>query len=185
MEVFQIEHDQVAFSPQALMLEPFNALWKRDKKKGKPVAHAEMAAVYYFMDYKSDFSTMLDDKEKLALIKSVIVGMDAKWAPDELFNDACKFYDECQETHATLLLQDARFAVTSVRKFLRGLDMEERDARDKPVHDIKKIIDSLGAVNKVTESLFELEEQVKKQIAKKDDTLRGGKAKADFEDGID
>ena len=37
---------------------------------------------------------------------------------------------------------------------------------------------------KVTESLFELQEQVKKQLQSKTDTLRGGKEKAIFEDGI-
>jgi hypothetical protein len=184
MELFQIDNDQVVFSPQALMLEPFNKLWKRDKKKGKPIAHAEMAALYYYMDYKSDFSTMLDDTEKLELIKSVIIGMPADWEPDELFKAACKFYQEMQETHSTLLLQDAQYAVTSVRKFLRSLDMQEVDERGKPIHDLKKIIDSLGQINKVTESLMELEEQVKKQIQKKQDTIRGGRAKADFEDGI-
>ena len=32
--------------------------------------------------------------------------------------------------------------------------------------------------------MFELQEQVKKQIQKKDDTVRGGKGKAMFEDGL-
>ena len=62
--------------------------------------------------------------------------------------------------------------------------MEERDERDKPVHDLKKVIDTLGAINKVTESLDALEEQVKKQIQKKRETARGGKEKALFEDDI-
>tara|TARA_R110000803_G_scaffold71102_4_gene134154 strand:- start:5804 stop:6358 length:555 start_codon:yes stop_codon:yes gene_type:complete len=184
MEIFQINNDQIEFAPQALALKPFNALWKRDKKKGKPIAYAEMAALYYYMDYKSDFSTMLNDEEKLKNIKAVIIGMPINWQPDELFKKACSFYQEMQETHSSLLLQDAQYAVSSVRKFLRSLDMEERDDRDKPVHDLKKVIDSLGSINKVTESLMELEEQVKKQIQKKQDTIRGGRAKADFEDGI-
>ena len=34
---------------------------------------------------------------------------------------------------------------------------------EKPKHDLKKTIESLGALNKVTESLDALEEQVKKQ----------------------
>tara|TARA_R110002126_G_scaffold80767_1_gene199714 strand:+ start:64 stop:618 length:555 start_codon:yes stop_codon:yes gene_type:complete len=184
MELFEIKNDQVAFSPQALLLTPFKAIWDRDKKKDKPLANTELAAVYFYMDYKSDFSTMLDDVEKLALIKSVIVGMPKEWEPDDIFNDACAFYQEMQETHSTLLLQDAQYAIASVRKFLRSLDMEERDERDKPIHDLKKVIDSLGSINKVTEALMDLEQQVKKQIQAKTDTARGGKEKALFEDEI-
>lgn len=184
MELFEIKEDQIVFSPTALMLMPFRALWTRDKSKGKMVANSELAAVYYFTDYKSDFSTMLDDLEKLALIKTVIVGMDPNWTPDQLFKDACTFYARMQETHATLLLQDAQYAVASVRKFLRNLDMEE-EINGKPKHDIKKVIDSLGSLNNVTESLFKLQEQVKKQIQSKNEVLRGGKEKAIFEDGIE
>ena len=42
---FEIENDQVKFLPEALMLEPFRKLWKRDKAKGKPVAYAELDTV--------------------------------------------------------------------------------------------------------------------------------------------
>lgn len=184
MELFQIEKDQVTFSPQALLLEPFHALWERDKSKGRSVAHAEMAALYYYMDYRSDFSEMIDDQEKLELIKSVIVGMPEDWEPDELFNEACKFYQARQETPATLLLSDMRTALASVRRFLRDIDMSATDSHGKPIHDVKKIVDTLGSAHKVTEALFEVEEQVKKQIQKKQDTIRGGRAKAEFEDGI-
>ena len=184
MDLFQIERDQVAFSPQALLLKPFHDLWKRDKVKGKPVAHAEMAALYYYMDYRSDFSEILDDQEKLNLIKSVIVGISDTWEPDKLFKEACKFYQQRQETPATLLLLDMRTALSSVRKFLRNIDMLETDDRGKPIHDVKKIVDTLGNAHKVTEALFEVEEQVKKQIHKKQDTVRGGRPKAEFEDGI-
>lgn len=183
MELFEIKNDQVAFNPMVATLKPFKVLWDRDKTKGKTVATAELAAVYFYTDYKSDFSTILDDVEKLNLIKSVIVGMNEKWEPDSKFHEACKFYNEMQETHTTLLLQDAQFAVVSVRKFLRSLDMSE-EVNGKPKHDLKKTIESLGALNKVTESLDALEEQVKKQIREKQDTIRGGRAKATFEDGI-
>jgi hypothetical protein len=136
------------------------------------------------MDYKSDFSEMLDGEEKLSLIKSVIIGIDPKWEPDETFKEACEFYKSRQDTHATLLLEDARHAIQSVRTFLREINMME-EVGGRPKHDIKKVIDSLGQLHKVTESLFELEAQVKKQIQQKDDTMRGGKEKSMFEDGIE
>ena len=184
MELFEIKNDQATFSPTALTLKPFAALWDRDKTKGKKIAISEMAALYFYVDYKSDFSTMLDAEEKLKLIKTVIIGMPEDWEPDEVFDEACSFYDKMQETEATLLLEDAQYAIQSVRKFLRNVDMQDVDDKGKPIHDVKKIIDSLGALHKVTEAMFELQEQVKKQIQKNENTVRGGKGKAMFEDGV-
>jgi len=183
MNLFEIQEDQVTFSPQALMLAPFRAIWDKDKTKAKEQANAELAALYFWVDYKSDFSEIIDVEEKLSIIKSVIVGIDENWEPDEIFNEACEFYKSRQETPATLLLEDARSAVNSVRDFLRTIDMSE-EVGGKPKHDIKKIIDSLGQLHKVTEALYELENQVKKQIQQKDDSMRGKKEKSTFEDGI-
>ena len=97
MDLFEIKEGQVAFSPQALALRPFAKLWKRDKKKGKPVAVAEMAAIYFYADYKSDFSEIYNPQEKLDVIKSVVTGIDAEWEPDELFQEAVDFYKSRQE----------------------------------------------------------------------------------------
>jgi len=184
MNLFELKSDQVTFSPQALMLEPFNNLWKRDKSKGKSVANAELAAVYFYTDYKSDFAEIMNEEEKLSIIKSVIVGMDKSWKPDKLFTEACEYYRARMETPATLLLEDVRVTVANVRKFLRNIQMEDVDDNGKPIHNIKQIIDSLGAIHKVTESLFELEEQVKKERRQIKDSLKGGREKAIFEDGV-
>ena len=167
MDLFEIKEGQVTFSPQALALRPFAKLWKRDKKKGKPVAVAEMAAVYFFADYKSDFSEIYNLQEKLDVIKSVVTGMDSEWEPDEVFN---------------ILLGDARNAVDKISKFLRTVDLNE-EVNGRPKHDIKKIADTLGNLSRITESLQKLEEQVKKELQEKE-SMRGGHAKAIFEDGI-
>lgn len=184
MDLFEVKNDMVTFSPQALTLEAFNNLWKRDKSKGKTVAIAEMAAVYFFADYKSDFSTVMDPEEKLTLVKSMIVGMPKTWKNDKVFDQAVEFYKEMQQTISTILLEDARFAIGKVSKFLRDIDLDEVDRNGKPINDVKKIADTLGNINKITESLAKLEEQVKKDILEKSDKLRGNKPKAIFEDGI-
>jgi len=182
MELFEIKEGQVTFSPQALTLTPFIKLWKRDKKKGKPVANAELAAIYFYADYKSDFSEIYDPEEKLNVIKSVIVGMDSEWEPDEIFEEAVEFYKSRQETVSTILLGDARNAVDKISRFLRGVNLNE-EVNGRPKHDIKKIADTLGNLSRITESLQKLEEHVKKELQEKE-SMRGGHEKAIFEDGI-
>jgi len=182
MDLFEIKEGQVTFSPQALTLTPFAKLWKRDKKKGKPLANAELAAIYFYADYKSDFSEIYDPEEKLNVIKPVIMGMDPEWEPDDIFQEAVDFYKSRQETVSTILLGDARNAVDKISRFLRGINLNE-EVNGRPKHDIKKIADTLGNLSKITESLQKLEEQVKKELQEKE-SMRGGHAKAIFEDGI-
>ena len=175
MDLFEVKNDQVTFSPVALALKPFKALWDRDKTKGKTVAIAELAALYYFADYKSDFSEILDPTEKMEVIKSVIVGMSVKWVPDAKFEEAVAFYKERQQTITTVLLEDAKMAVSKISSFLKDVDLD--------VTDVKKVSDVLGNLPKTVETLNSLENSVKKELQQKD-SLRGGHAKATFEDGI-
>ena len=174
MELFEIKDDQVTFSPEALTLRPFRAIWDKDKSKGKKKAMAEMSAVYFYADYKSDFAEILDKQEKLEVIKSVVVGMPKDWEPSDKFDEAVEFYKERQQTITTVLLEDAKMAISKVSKFLRDVDLDETD--------IKKVSDVLGNLPKTVETINALENSVKKEMQQAD-TMRGGHTKAIFEDG--
>jgi hypothetical protein len=183
MQLFEIKDDLITFSPLALSLKPFRKLWDRDKKQGKPLANAELSAVYFFADYKSDFSEILDDNEKIETIRSVIIGIPKDWVPDSIFFEAVDFYKDRQHTITTILLEDAKSAVSKISSYLRNVDLEEVDNNGKPLHDVKKIADTIGNLSKITESISKLEEQVKKELQSKD-SIRGGHSKAIFEDGV-
>ena len=184
MELFELKNGEVTFAPQAIQLMPFNALWKRDKSKDKRVAVAELAAVYFYADYKSDFSTIVDEQERLELVSQLVIGLPSGWKPDKQFNEAVDFYKQSQRTISTILLEDSRNAVAKVSKYLKEIDLDQVDAKGHKVNDIKKIADTLGNINRITESLAKLEEQVKKDILEKSDKLRGNRPKSIFEDGI-
>ena len=174
MELFEIKDDQVVFSPAALTLIPFRAIWDKDKSKGKKKAMAEMAAVYFYADYKSDFAEILDPVEKLEIVKSVIVGIPKDWEPSDKFDEAVAFYKERQQTVTTVLLEDAKIAIAKISAFLRDVNLEETD--------IKKVSDVIGNLPKTVETINALENSVKKEMQQAD-TMRGGHAKAIFEDG--
>jgi hypothetical protein len=183
MELFEVKDDQVTVAPGALMLAPFAALWKRDKTKGKKKALAELSAVFFYADYKSDFSEIMDPKEKLEIIRGFIIGMSEDWEPDELFHVAVDFYKERQQTVSTIILEDAKAAISKISSFLRNVDLTEQDENGKFVHDIKKINDTIGGLPKTVETIAALERTVKKELQAKD-SLRGNKEKSLMEDGI-
>lgn len=182
MELFEIKDDLVTFSPQALSLKPFKALWDKDKSKGKKKAIAELSAVYYYADYKSDFAEILDPQAKLETIQTVIVDLPKDWKPDSKFDEAVEFYKERQQTVTTILYDDAKSAIAKISSFLRDVDLQEKDDRDNFVHDIKKINDVIGGLPKTVETISKLEDLVKKEI-QQNNTLRGGHSKNTFEDG--
>lgn len=183
MELFEIKDDQISVAPGALMLAPFAALWKRDKSKGKKKALAELSAVFFYSDFKSDFAEIMDPKEKLETIRSFIIGMDGKWEPDDKFFEAVDFYKERQETVSTKILEDAKHAIGKISKFLRDIDLAETDEHGKFVYDVKKVNDVIGGLPKTVETIASLERTVKKEQQSKD-SLRGGHEKALMEDGI-
>lgn len=184
MELFEIKDDQVTVAPGALMLAPFAALWKRDKTKGKRKAMAELSAVFFYADYKSDFSEIPDPKEKLETVRGFIIGMSTDWEPDDIFNKAVIFYRERQQTVSTVILDDAKHAIGKISKFLRDVDLNDKDEHGKFIYDVKKINDTIGGLPKTVETIAALERTVKKELQAKD-SLRGGHEKALMEDGIE
>jgi hypothetical protein len=183
MNLFEIKEDQVTVAPGALMLVPFAALWKRDKTKGKKKAMAELSAVYFYADYKSDFSEIMNPTEKLEHVRSFIIGMPEDWEPDEKFHAAVDFYKERQATVSTIILEDAKHAIAKISSFLRNVDLTELDENGKFVYDVKKVNDVIGGLPKTVETIASLERTVKKELQQKD-SLRGGHEKALMEDGI-
>jgi hypothetical protein len=183
MELFEVKEGILTFAPQALALKPFKKLWTRDRKKNKPLANAELAAVYFYVDYKSDFSDIFDPKEKLEIIRDWVDGLPDDWKPDSVFDEACAFYEERQKTMYTELLEAAGVAIDKLSKYFRNIDLEERDMNNKPVHDAKKVKDNLAGLGKLIKDHKELEQEVKKDLQKKT-ARRGGKEKSMFEAGI-
>lgn len=175
MELFELKNYRVTFAPQALALAPFKKIWDRDKSKDKIIAIAELASIYYFVDYRSDFTDILDETERIEEIKKY-VNLPKNWAPDAAYKEAVDFYMERSETISTKLLRDARIGVDKLSKFLRTVDLLEVDKHGKPKYNAKQIGDSIKNLGDIVGALDKLDEQVKKE-QRKNNTLRGGRQK--------
>src|SRR3990167_1755919 len=183
MELFNIVNDNISYSETALLLKPFRTLWDRDKSKGKVLANAELAIVYFYSDFKSDFYDMLDEAEKLEQIKSYVVGLPKDWEPDEVFNEAVKFYKERSQTLSTKLLDSARKGVDKISKYLENVDLDKVDKQGKLLFNAKQFSDTIKGAGDMTESLNKLEQQVKKELTEKKNSI-GQKTMNVFENGI-
>ena len=181
MELFQFDGEKVMFSPQALALRPFKALWDRDKTKDKKRSFAELALLYYVVDYRSPFNNYVDVEERFKAALELI-DLNKGWKPDKKFDAAMELYKELQITPAIEALETARLALDKVKGFVNDLDMKEKDNRGAYIHSPANLIKYVKDIEGALESLEKVETRVKKQIENKNE-LKGEQVAADFEDG--
>ena len=182
MELFELKEYNLTYSPQALALEPFKKLWDRDKSKDKQIAIAELSFIYFFADYKSDFSDILDEHKRAEEILDAI-SLPKGWKPDAAVYAAIKFYQDRSYTVTMRMLESAHKAINKLNKYFDNVNPLEKDSQGKLVHDAKKLVDTIGNLGKVVDGLKELEDRVKKEKEKKG-RLRAGREKGLFEDGF-
>lgn len=181
MNLFEIKNNKLVFAPESLALAPFKALWDRDKSKDKYKAVAELAAIYFYADLKSDFSGLMNESDRLKEVRVYIPELGEDWKPDEMFNNAVSFYKEKSLTVTTKLLEDARMGLQKIGKFLRNVDLMATDEKGRPLYNAKQYADTQKAVAEIVISHNKLEELVKKEQVSKKDTV-GSKDKNMFED---
>ena len=182
MNIFEIENNVVTYSPQALMLAPFKKIWDEDKSEGKLIANLTLSFVYYMIDERSDFMHILNTDEREQAVKEAIqLPEDFNGRSEEIL-DAISFYSKMSETTSTKLLQSTRLVLQKISEFLDNVDLNERDERKKPIHDIGKITGSVEKIPKLIRAINEIEKEVIKEKALK--TQSGTKEISMFELGM-
>lgn len=182
MNLFEIKDNRLIYAPEALALDVFKVLFDRDKAKDKAKAVAELAALYYLIDYKSDFQNILDEKERLKEIVSMLSELGKDWQPDAEWMNAVEFYKKLQETPSMKLVASSKNALGKLEKFFNTVDLTMTDKSGKPKYNPKQLAETVGTLPKLLTSINQLDEQVKKEIEQKNNKLRGGRDKGAFAD---
>lgn len=159
MNIFEIVNNQVTFSPQALMIKPFREIWDCDKSKDKFQATLELSYVYYMSDERSDYMYILDEEERHDQIVSDLELGD-NWIKPKYIDTAIVYYKRLSETTSTKLLESTRNVIEKISGFLDTIDINERDSRNKPVHDITKITNSVEKIPKLIRALNDIEKEI-------------------------
>lgn len=179
MDLFELDNFKIKPTPQALTIGAFKALWDRDKSKGKKRAIEEFAYVYFVADYKSVYSSYAKGEKEGEVIKDIIT--IPNWKPDKLVAEAIERYEELQQTPSMRLLQSVRNSIRKLEEYFDEVDLLEEDEKGKLKHDVTKLTRAINDASKMTESLKNLEDRVKKEQTE-EGALRAGRVKGAFED---
>lgn len=179
MRLFKYEGYKLTVDPEALLLEPFKKIWKRDKSTTKDKAMQELGFIYFFCDIRSDYQYIVDSEQRTAQIKEG-EGIPKEWKPDKVVLEAIEFYNSFK-TASALLLEDTRYAVDKLRKLLREIDLTARDDKDRPIYTLNTITSTIKQVPGLVKDLDEAERSIAKEIAQSD-KVRGAMEKSIYED---
>ena len=179
MRLFKYEGYQLTISEEAMLLQPFKAIWKRDKNRNKETAIRELGYIYFMEDPRSDYQVYTDRDERAKQIK-LGEGMPEQWKPDKLVIDAQQFYAGFKSASA-LLAEDIRFAIDKLRTKMREMDLDAVDEKGKPIYSIDSYTRTIKQIPELIISLDEAEKTIAREIISSD-KVRGSAEKAMFED---
>lgn len=183
MNLFELKEHRVTFSPQALLLKPFKALWDRDKSKLKDKAKFELGYVWFMEDYKSDFVDIIDPEERSEHVLKAL-NTPKGWKPDNVVDKARAFYKEFYDYYVSYqALNDAKMTLRKVSQFISQADPAERNNSGGLVFDVKKLADTAKQIPDMLDTIKKCEAELKKDM-QVDSGTRGQKDKAIFEEGI-
>jgi len=149
---------------------------KTGKKKER--AFRELKYIYLFFDGESPYFQFPEqEKHREAMLDSELSETEFN---DDLFREACKKYDQLQNSSLEIrLLKAAMSAVESQIFYLEHVDLAERDpVTGKPIFKSKDLIAEIKGCKDIITGLRDLELQVKKGEST-ENKLRG-----DVETGI-
>lgn len=159
MNLFTVDNNKVTFSPEALTIKEFKALWDRDASKHKEYATEELAYVFYMSDYKSVYTAYDAAAREYKVINDVITKKN--WKADEVVKAACKKYSELQETPSMGLLKDAECALDKIRSYFRNVDVTD----DIDGSTTKILINNVEKLGGVIKGLSVLRDLVDKEVS--------------------
>ena len=182
MRLLKYEGYTLTIEPEALTIKSIKNLWNRDKSKNKERALSELGYIYFMVDPRSTYSyiTDIDSREEKIILEE---GLPKGWKPDKVVQDAMKSYKDSIVTTSYLLLEDTKFAVDNLRKYLRSMDFTETDDKGKPKYPVNTLATAVNQVADLAEKLMKAERTVAQEIVE-NSKMRGQKEKSILEDGF-
>lgn len=158
----------------ATLIEPKRNICKEDPKGEKCLrAFREFTYIWLAIDWKSVYSDYSEQERHEEALKDAHMTEEEFNNPE--FRAACRKYREIQESNRSVrMLQAAQTTVDNfIEYFTNIVDLNDRDANNKPIFKVKDIISEISSLSKVNEELKILESQVKKEMMETTN-IRGG-----------
>ena len=163
-----IENNVLIIAPEALVVQEFLDIWKRDKTKTKDRALRELAYVFHTTDYQSIYRNYhintRENKIKLDIFQ------DREWTPDPVVLIAQDKYASLQTTLSMELLNDVEMGLTKLRDYFRDVDFDEDETNGMAA---KNFIQNVKSMGDVVKGMKTLRDEVEKELSNAMQ-LRGG-----------
>lgn len=166
-------NEQVVLNDEGILLvREFNALLDLNRNKSKTDktgknrerAYKEFKYIYLFFDWGSPyFQYSEQDRHSESMLDS---GLTEQEFNDILFRDACKKYDEMQNSSKIGKLLKASYStIDKITHYLETIDLNERDpVTGKPIFKTKDVIAEIASASKLIDAVKTLEVSFKKEI---------------------
>lgn len=161
MKLVKVEDFQLKISDEALLVKPFRKLWNQDRSQGKERFYQQMSILYFCYDVASNYSYIIDDKERLKEVLFQEGIQDFKPSAD--FKEAVEIYKKLSKTSSSELLADTRLVIEKMRQALTDIEFSDLDKKDMP-NAIKTVAMTIGLIPKLVKDLAEAENAVAKEL---------------------
>ena len=191
MKLIEFDGQDFKIADEALLVSPIRELFRKDKSKTKEEFWKQISYLWFMCDPRSSYMYLIDEDERAVEVKKQ-EGFGEKWEPSELLEKAMEIYKRQSTTTQSLLLEDMRYGLDSIRAIIRRIGKSVREKSDDEDDDksgmalkLDKALDSMTkAVDKIpdlAEKLANAEKALVKDYAT-EDNARGSAQKAIGED---
>jgi len=161
MKLIRIENYEIKIADEALLVKPFRKLWNQDRTTGKEQFYKQMSLIYFTYDPTSNYSYIIDEKERMKEVMAQEGITDFKPSAD--FKAAVEIYKKLTITTSTELLEDTRMNIYKLRQALNSVDYINLDEKDK-VAVINTMTAAMSKMPKLIEELAKVEKAVAKEL---------------------
>ena len=181
MKLITYEDYEIKISDEAYLVKPIRDLWREDRTKSKEKFLSQMSYVYFMVDPSSSYSYITDLNDRAAAIIEQ-EGLPKNFKPTPTLQKAMDSYREHTHTTSSLLLEDTKIAIDKVRTFLKDVDLNALDDKNKPIYTINQITASIKMIPDLAKAVRDAELNVAKEAIENGKT-RGSMEKKVMEDG--
>lgn len=161
MKLLEVDNYELRVAPEALLVRPIRRLWNQDRTKQKESFYRQMSVLYYTYSPSSNYSYIMDEKERL---KEVLLQEGiSDFKPSAEFKQAVEVYKKLNVTASSELLADVKLTIDKVRQVLKSIDFESLEEKDK-VSALNTITTVVAKIPKLVKDLSEAEKAVAKEL---------------------
>lgn len=183
MHIIEYNNYNIEPTQEAFLIKPIRDLYNADKSKTKEKFMQQMSIMYFLVDPRSSYTYITDEDERL---KEILIqeGLPADFKIDKKLQEAIEIYKKHITTTSQLLLEDTRFAIDKLRKFLREVDLQDVDDKGKPLYTVNSITQAIKQIPQLAKDIAEAERVVAKEIEEQGRARGGNENKSLLDDGF-